>query len=296
MPSTSLRFLLLAATLGTTACSAILDADAEQCQNAEDCGFLGSEFTCRDSVCVEAEASSSCPPVTAYAWSESIAAVRNACDLPVQVSGRVLQDGVNEVEVASPLAQPIPFDWCFYGEEATQLWIGDNGYVAFGDQPPGAIQAQVGAAHSLGQPGVPAPGVAAFWDALLPSAEGVCAAVEGDPGAQTLWITWSGACFEDGTARCDADSGSSLTFSVGLEEATGTILIGYPSMTGTGPLDDRAKGQSATIGITDDVPAACPASECSADGICGNGEPCGYTEVSAQRILDPLPTIEFTPG
>ncbi len=177
----SLRLILLAAMFGTSACSALLDAESEQCTVDEDCEFLGSPFVCRAAVCVESETASNCPDVAAYSWRETIAPVRNACDLPVQLSGRVLQDSANEVEVVSPLAEPIPFDWCFYGKESTSLWIGDNGYIAFGEQPPGATQPQVGPAHSLGEPGTPSPGVAAFWDSLRPSSNGVCVAADGEP-------------------------------------------------------------------------------------------------------------------
>ena len=297
LPTVSLGAATLLLFSALTGCSVILDVDADQCSNASDCEPLGDDLRCEQGVCVEDEdaENASCPDVSNYVSSNTIAPIRNACELPAQLTARVLTDGANEVEVASGLMPALPFDWCFFGQKASNLWIGDNGYIAFGDSPPGATQALVGDAHSLGGAGVPAPGVSVFWDSLRPGPDGVCLAVDGQPGSQTLWITWSAACFEDGTGVCNADSGSNLTFSVGLEEATGKILVGYLSMSGDGPLEQRALGQSATIGLSDAVTPACTADACSPEGLCTDGTPCGYTEISAQRILDPLPSIEFSP-
>jgi len=321
--------------LGASACSIVLDTSATQCSVDGDCGFLGSSYVCDAGVCreddsaegtttgplmpgssgdstssgavttnAEDESSSDggstgttgepsvCPSVDRYSWSDSIAPVRNACELP-GLLGRVLDDETNEAEVAAPL-ESLPFDICLYGELATQLWIGDNGYVAVGDGPPGALQADVGTAHSLGEPGVPGPGIVPFWDSLQPSADGVCVAVEGNEPNRTLWITWSESCFEELSGSCEGGA-SSLTFSVGFEEATGSIIAGYVSMTGDGALEERAMGQTAVTGITNAGPRNCPASECDADGMCGDGQPCNYTEVGALMIR-PLDTVQFDPA
>lgn len=233
-----------------------------------------------------------CPPTTQYAWSESIAVVRNACELPSAKSGSVLTEGDNEVEIESPVT-PLPFDVCLYGELRTTMWIGDNGYVALGDAPPNALQADVGVPHSLGESGVPGPGVVPFWDALQTSADGVCVAVEGSAPDRILWVTWSGACFEDGSGSCDAESPSSLTFSAGFEEGTGTIIVGYVAMSGDGAFDERAQGQTAITGITNSGARGCPAADCDESGACSDGSPCNYTEVAATTIRR-LETVEFT--
>lgn len=231
-----------------------------------------------------------CPPVSQYAWSDSIAVVRNACELPSQV-GSVMMRGDNEVEVMAPFEE-LPFDICVYGVLAEQLWIGDNGYVTIGASAPGALQSDVGVPHSLGEAGVPAPGVVPFWDSMQPSSSGVCVAIEGNEPNRTLWITWAGSCFEDGTNTCNGESGSSLTFSVGFEESSGTILVGYLSMTGEGGLEERANGQTSTTGITNVGPRNCPATQCSDAGLCEDGSPCNYTEVASSEIRD-LDTIQF---
>lgn len=244
----------------------------------------------------DAESSSStgaenrCPAVTGYAWSPSIAVVRNACELPSQV-GSVMTDGENEVEFASPLEE-LPFDICLYGVLAEQLWVGDNGYVTIGAEAPEALQGDVGIPHSLGEPGVPAPGIVPFWDSLRPSPSGVCVAIEGSEPNRTLWLTWSGSCFEDGTNTCDGGSASSLTFSVGFEEATGAVIVGYLSMSGEGGLSERASGQTATTGITNVGPRNCLASECSDSGQCEDGSPCNFTEVASSEIRS-LDTVQF---
>jgi hypothetical protein len=233
-----------------------------------------------------------CPDVSRYEVSDSIAVIRNACELPSQV-GSVLTRGQNEAEVAAPF-ETLPFDICLYGVLAETLWIGDNGYVTVGEQPPAALQSDVGVPHSLGEPGVPAPGVVPFWDAMRPSSSGACVAVEGSEPNRILWVTWDGACFEDGSTTCNEDSGSSLTFSVGFEESTGSILVGYVSMTGDGGLAERAMGQTATTGITNVGPRNCPASECNDQGMCEDGSPCNYTEVASSEIRS-LDTVQFDP-
>lgn len=233
-----------------------------------------------------------CDPVSSYSWAESIAVVRNACDLPSAVSGTVLTEGANEVEVQSPIT-PLPFDICLYGEPRSTLWIGDNGYLTLGDSPPAALQSDVGVPHSLGEAGVPGLGVVAFWDALQTSANGVCVAVEGSEPDRILWVTWDKVCFEDGSGDCNPDSGSDLTFSVGFEEATGGILIGYLDMNGEGAFDERAQGQTSITGITNTGPRGCTADQCNTSGLCEDDSPCNYTEVAATTIR-PLNTIEFT--
>lgn len=291
-----LRSALMALLLPTlAACTAILDAGAEQCAVAEDCAFLGPDYACSNRVCVTDQDVGGCAPVERYTVEPTIAVIRNACELP-SLRARVMTDGTNEVEVGSPLDEPLPFDVCIYGQQADDFWIGDNGYLAFGAEPPNALQSSVGAAHSLGEPGVPGPGIAAFWDALRPSERGACVAVDGTAPTRTLWITWESSCFEDATGRCDAEAGSDLTFSVGVEEGTGIFTAGYLTMQAQGALADRARAQTATIGITNDGDRGCPASECDDTGSCMDGSPCNYTEFSSQAVLSSLPALQFVPN
>jgi hypothetical protein len=230
-----------------------------------------------------------------YERRDSVFVVRDACEMNEALMDRVLKMQEDEDEVASPFDPPMPFPFRFYGEPVTQLWIGTNGYVGFGSQAPEALVGDVGPARSLGEPGFPAPGVLPFWDDLRIGPRGVCLAVSGQAPDRILWITWKEACFAAGMTTCGAASSQgTLTFTVALEETTDRIYVGYHTMTAGAPNTDRARGNTATIGITNDVPRGCPEAECSAEGLCASGVPCGYTEHSSQQTTM-LPNLELRP-
>jgi hypothetical protein len=133
-----------------------------------------------------------------------------------------------------------------------------------------------------------------FWFYGGPA--GVCFALSGEFPDRMLWITWKEACFGslDGTPCGPADRGS-LTFGIALEETSNRIYVGYRTMTATGGNADRAKGNTATIGVTNAAPRGCKATLCSADGVCQDGTPCGYTQFSSFTAQVPLPAVEFDP-
>jgi hypothetical protein len=229
-----------------------------------------------------------------YERRDGVFVVRDACEMDEALMGRVLTMQEDEAEAASPFDPPMPFPFRFYGEPVSQLWIGTNGYVGFGPAAPRALVADVGPARSLGEPGFPAPGVLPFWDDLRVGPRGVCLAASGEAPDRILWITWKEACFAAGTTACGAPSQGTLTFTVALEETTDRIYAGYQTMMAATPNTDRARGNAATIGITNDVPRGCPESECSAEGLCASGVPCGYTEHSSQQATV-LPRLELRP-
>ncbi len=229
-----------------------------------------------------------------YERRDGVFVVRDACEMDEALMGRVLTMQEDEAEAPSPFDPPMPFPFRFYGEPVTQLWIGSNGYVAFGPEAPRALVGDVGPARSLGEQGFPAPGVLPFWDDLRIGRRGVCLAVSGEAPDRILWITWKEACFAAGTTACGAASQGTLTFTVALEETTDRIYAGYQAMTAAAPNADRARGNAATIGITNDVPRGCPEAECSAEGLCASGAPCGYTEHSSQQVTA-LPRLELRP-
>jgi hypothetical protein len=220
--------------------------------------------------------------------------MRDACDMDERVSGSVLAN-TDELEAMSPLSPAVPFPFRFYGEPVEQIWVGTNGYVGFDVAAPMALAAKVGDPRSLGDPGgFPARGVLAFWDDLRLGARGVCFSVTGNSPDRILWITWKEACFPGPMACGLSAAQGTLTFSVALEETSDRVYVGYHTMTAAGAVDDRAKGNGATIGITSDAPRGCPASACSPEGTCGDGTPCGYTEFSSQaRVM--LPALELRP-
>jgi hypothetical protein len=218
--------------------------------------------------------------------------MRDACAMGAS-SISVLRD-VDEQEAMSPLpAMAFPFR--FYGAPVTQIWTATNGYLGFGDTPPGGLNANVGPSRSLGVPGFPGKGVLAFWDNLRTGPSGVCFTVSGEFPDRVLWITWKEACFAAVDRRCETPELGALTFGVALEETTDRVYVGYRTMVATMGNVDRAKGSTATIGVTDAVPRGCTDDLCSADGTCRDGTPCGYTQFSSGSRVDPLPTVEFDP-
>lgn len=230
-----------------------------------------------------------------YARVDSTIAMRDACDMDDTIVSRMFTAGVDEDEQPSPLSPAMPFPFRFYGEVVNDLWIGTNGYLGLGAQPPRGLAAD-GAARSLGDTGTLAgPAIAAFWDNLRTGARGVCLAVTGQAPDRILWVTWKEACFAAANQACGAAAQGRLTFTLALEETTDRIYVGYQDMVAAAPNDDRAKGLTAVVGITAAAPKACPASACSAEGLCGDGAACGYNEVSALTLLDPLPAVELQP-
>jgi len=227
-----------------------------------------------------------------YAVTPTIIPVRNACEIEEDVQGAVLLDA-NEAEAELPFGGVLPFDFCFYGEEQSHLWVGDNGYVVFSEDQPNKLQLDIGPPHTLGEVGVPQPAVMPLYDKLHTGAKGICYALTDDAPYRKLWITYHRACF--GSAACGDNS--ILTFSVGLEETTNNIDFGYITMSGGTPsLQSQALGSTATIGIADGAAPACSAAKCSELGVCDDGEPCNYTEYNSEVVIEGgLPNLQFAP-
>src|SRR5258706_5010134 len=74
--------------------------------------------------------------------------------------------------------------------------------------------------------GVPPPPQSAmiFWDQVNLGPMGVCFALEGQPGAQKLRVTWSHACQ---IQPCGTDS---LNFTIVLDERTQRVSFTYGDM------------------------------------------------------------------
>ena len=209
--------------------------------------------------------------------------------------GAVLGAGMDEVEALVPL-DPLPFPFFFYGKPVKDIWVGDNGYVAFNASEPEALIEDVGDPRSIGELGFPTAGVLAFWDNLVSNTDGVCYSVTGSAPRRFMWFTWKNTCFAGG-AGCGGAQQGNLTFSVGLEETSNAVIIAFQNMTAAAPNDDRARGQSAVIGLSAfGEEKACAASDCTMDGLCGGGAACGFTEFSALTTSINVPqTIEFSP-
>ncbi|MEQ9500294.1 MAG: hypothetical protein RIT81_25695 [Deltaproteobacteria bacterium] len=201
--------------------------------------------------------------------------VTNACDLDGVPSERFTGLDNDEVLVTDEtLAGRLATDFSFrlFGERVERVWVTDDGYLAFSEVAPGATAADVLPNMGITSPGHPRFAVMGFWEALdlQPTTGRVCAALQSAGGRDTLWVTWEHACL----SPCPA--GDDLTFSIGLEEETNRVIVGFVDMTSpTEPA--RAAGQNAVVGIMGPEDPACLESECQANGYCADGvTPCGF--------------------
>ncbi len=186
------------------------------------------------------------------------------------------------------------FRFRYFGELVEHLWIASDGYVSFSETPPGALASQVRVGEALSSPGAPPRSVLAFWDHLRVQAPGrVCLALVGSGDRETLWITWKNVCFEPSCAQ-----GDDLGFSVGLEEGTNRVLLGFLQME-SAEQEERARGNGAAVGLRGPGAPPCSAAQCSDQGLCDDGEtPCGFTQVFASEPQDRMSwpaRFEFRP-
>jgi hypothetical protein len=224
---------------------------------------------------------------TQYAARDTMFEVRDACSVPQHVT--VLRD---KDELEQEAVMPFPFS--IYGVPQGHLWIGTNGYIGFGETAPMALVSDIGQPRSLGEPTFATRAALPFWDDLRTGLEGVCMAVDGMAPDRIFYVTWKDACFASASS-CGAPEQGDLTFTVALEETTDRMYVGYQHMSATLANADRAKGLTATIGITAGVPAGCADSACTLDGACASGAACGYTEVSSNKASPGLRAVELDP-
>jgi hypothetical protein len=136
----------------------------------------------------------------------------------------------------SSAAVTMPFAWRFYGAPTTQLIVSSNGFVNFG----GGIATEYNNAP-IPDEAEPNGFIAPFWDDLFPGAGGaVRAATLGTWPTREFIVSW------DGVPHIGV-SGSTLSFQVVLEEATGDAILNYLDvLTGDVGYD---RGASATVGV-----------------------------------------------
>ena len=232
-----------------------------------------------------------CSTVERYIGEEvgGLVLFSNACSEVSPIQGSVLSSVDNqEAEAPDAITMELTetgFNFEFYGERVERIFVGDNGYVAFG-MAPNSVSIPIGGIDS---PGSPRPGILAFWERLETRADGVCFGLS-DTSPQQLRITWSQACF----AGCDA--GDRVNVTVTLEEETNEITIAYGDMAATD--EPRTRGSGATVGISDGT-QNCAASECSLEGLCTGGAnagmPCGFTQMFAGSAQTSLEAFRFRP-
>lgn len=186
-----------------------------------------------------------------------------------------------EVEVSEPAitAQLADgFDFFFFGERIDKLWVSDDGFIHFNDGPTGGTLNAVTNTSGITSPGHPERAVLGFWDNVNLQTNGrVCVGIQ-QSARDTLWVTWDGACLGPPCA-----SGDELSFSIGLEEVSQRVIIGFNEMVSTTE-PDRAAAGAAVVGIIGAGDTGCQSAECNADGLCNNGAPCNFAEAVSREV------------
>ncbi len=233
--------------------------------------------------------------VRRYAPAAASETFRDVCTVPGPNTGKVLVDGARGA-VKLPLSPEAleGFSFEFYGRPVRQVWVHEDGYLSFApDNPDPNRDLDDGAFdRDLRGIGVPPPvqSIFPFWDDLTLGPDGVCFALEGNPGTQKLRVTWKGTCQ---TLACSAQN--NLNFTVVLDERTNRVSLTYGDMIGSNA--ERAQGASATSGMVN-IANGCPVAECNYQtGLCADGvTACGYSQVFSDMPQQPrVQNVQFDP-
>ncbi|MEM1040019.1 MAG: Ig-like domain-containing protein, partial [Pseudomonadota bacterium] len=153
----------------------------------------------------------------------------------ISATGNVLTlgDEVNQ-------QQSIGFDFEFFGETYSDLFVHDNGFVTFGSGIGNAFNnANMSGGTQLGG----RPAIAALWNDLDTGAGGtVYTQTVGAPGAQQMIIQWD-------DVPLYSNGGNNGSFQIIISEATGEVRINYQDVDFQGTGADNGGG--STIAIQD---------------------------------------------
>jgi len=230
-------------------------------------------------------------PVTEYVTSvDSFARHTDACDLPGAIDVIVNGDDI-EVEAPQEIQDLLAGDFEFYyfGERVTDMFIGDDGYIGLGATAPGLRpSAQDIKPGPLDDTAISPRTVFPFWSNLeFQGAGKVCIGVT-QTVPRTIVVSWSNACFKSGCG-----SGDDLNFSVSFEENEDIIKFTYGTMSSQDPA--RALGSFAVSGLVGNTKGTCDASMCDLSGQCTDGSPCGFTQLFSLVSQEALPAQSFNP-
>jgi hypothetical protein len=218
---------------------------------------------------------------------------QDACTSVGDNVGHVLTDGTKRVEEMSMLAGVLAqSDFRFYGRAVRHVWANQYGYIAFGTNNPDSTNTlfpgPLDSGITMAAAAPPQQAAMGFWDMLTLNTNGVCYAVSGDPGRRRLRVTWKQVC---PGATCTTDR-LSLTFTLEEDDAQ-RVLFTYDKL--LAGASERLRGGNATIGLVRQADG-CPATRCSvATGLCDDGVPCGYTQISSNVAQPVLQSWIFTP-
>jgi len=133
-------------------------------------------------------------------------------------------------------AQSIGFDFDFYGETKTEIYVGSNGLLGFG-----TINLITTVNLDLPSAATPNGIICPYWDNLNPATAGsVYAGVIGQAPNRRFVASWVGVSRNS--------SSDKMTFQAVLSETTGFVQFNYLEVH---PTSSRGGGTGATIGVED---------------------------------------------
>ena len=225
-----------------------IDRAPTGCQSFTHIASVGAGITVYDATglapetgyCFRVRAGNRLPSVSA--WSDNASAVTPPVPPPYQCSPTAFQWQDISTAPALPLDDDssatvtMPFSWRFYGTPTTQLLVSSNGFVGL-DGGAATEYLNVPIPNSTEPNGYIAP----FWDDLFPGVGGaVRAATAGTWPSRQFVVSWENVPHVNVW-------GSTLSFQVILEEATGDAVINYLDVIAGDTAYDQ--GASATVGI-----------------------------------------------
>lgn len=141
------------------------------------------------------------------------------------------------------------FEFLFFGAPTDSLKASTNGWISFSDYlTDSAVRHDQGRA-TLPSEGAPNAAVYALWEDLdVDATDGLCSAMSGTAGSQTLTVQWNAKFTTNGGPSGDIGD---LAFEVQLTEGTNGVQILWDTIDATGDAAGRLAG--ATIGIENEA-------------------------------------------
>ena len=166
----------------------------------------------------------------------------NFQDISSNLSANALGLGIFD-----PAQVGIGFDFDFYGQSYSELYVSDFGILTFGGPPPNNSDAYENVSFSAGDTLNGLPAIAPFWDILglnQSNSDDVYTLTQGLPGQREFIVQ-----FNDVVIYYDNSSSERITFQVVLSEGSNEIEFRYDDVTLSS--SSYSLGASATIGLSD---------------------------------------------
>lgn len=169
-------------------------------------------------------------------------------------------------------AQTIPFDFSFYGNSYTQLYVGANGLVGFAGAGLTAYENT-----DIPDSGVPNAAIYPYWDDLNPTAGGhVYVGTAGSAPNRMTVISWVGVPHYG--------SSNPLSFQAVLCETSNDMIFQYLEVQSSD--GEYGAGRSATIGIENETGMVAAKYSFNGSALVSNGQAVLFTMIPSQSIAD----------